>query len=73
LLPIAPGTDVGPVLVGAVIDELRERKALSTIERLAWETRRRAERLVFVRLTAALTGVQRASWTRCWWSNPARG
>jgi len=60
LLPIAPGTDVGPVLVGAVIDELRERKALSTIERLAWETRRRAERLVFVRLTAALTDVQRA-------------
>jgi len=28
-------------------------------ERLAWETRRRAERLVFVRLTAALTDVQR--------------
>jgi hypothetical protein len=57
-------TDVGTVLVGALIDELRERKvlapALSTIERLAWETRRRAERLVFVRLTAALTDVQRA-------------
>ena len=39
-------------------NELRERKvlapALSTIERLAWETRRCAERLVFVRLTAAL-------------------
>jgi hypothetical protein len=54
----------GPVLVGALVDELRERKvlapALSTIERLAWETRRRAERLVFVRLTAALTDVQRA-------------
>jgi len=52
LLPIALSTDVGPVLVGAVIDELRQRKvlapALSTIERLAWETRRRAERLVFV-------------------------
>ena len=28
--------------------------------RLAWERRRRVERLVFVRLTAALTGVQRA-------------
>src|SRR5712691_649510 len=59
LLPIALSTDVGPVLVGALVDELRERKvlapALSTIERLAWETRRRAERLVFVRLTAALT------------------
>ena len=64
LLPIALTTDVGTVLVGAVMDELRERKvlapALSTIERLAWETRRRAERLVFVRLTAALTDVQRA-------------
>src|SRR2546426_6301326 len=55
LLPIALSTDVGPVLVGAVIDELRERKvlapALSTIERLAWETRRRAERLVVLRLS----------------------
>ncbi|MDQ6674041.1 MAG: DUF4158 domain-containing protein [Chloroflexota bacterium] len=64
LLPIALSTDVGPVLVGALIDELRERKvlapALSTIERLAWETRRRAERLVFVRLTAVLTTAQRA-------------
>jgi TnpA family transposase len=64
LLPIALTTDVGTVLVGALIDEMRERKvlapALSTIERLAWETRRRAERLVFVRLAAALTDVQRA-------------
>ena len=64
LLPIALTTEVGTVLVGALIDELRERKvlapALSTIERLAWETRRRAERLVFVRLTAALTDAQRA-------------
>ena len=63
LLPIALSTDVGPVLVGALVDELRERKvlapALSTIERLAWETRRRAERLVFVRLTAVLTNAQR--------------
>src|SRR5438876_4061974 len=60
--PSAPTS--GPVLVGALVDEMRERKvlapALSTIERLAWETRRRAERLVFVRLTAALTDVQRA-------------
>jgi TnpA family transposase len=64
LLPIALSTDVGLVLVGALVDELRERKvlapALSTIERLAWETRRRAERLVFVRLTATLTDTQRA-------------
>jgi hypothetical protein len=64
LMPIALSTDVGTVLVGALIDEMRERKvlapALSTIERLAWETRRRAERLVFVRLTAALTDAQRA-------------
>src|SRR5713226_2284465 len=39
LLPIALTTDVGTLLVGALIDELRERKvlapALSTIERLA--------------------------------------
>ena len=64
LLPIALATDVGTVLVGALIDEMRERKvlapALSTIERLAWETRRRAGRLVFVRLAAALTDAQRA-------------
>jgi TnpA family transposase len=63
LLPIALSTHAGPVLVGALVDELRDRKVLalarSTIERLAWETRRRAERLVFVRLTAALTDVQR--------------
>jgi hypothetical protein len=43
LLPIALTTDVGTVLMGALIDEIRERKilapALSTIERLAWETR----------------------------------
>ncbi|MBV9546993.1 MAG: DUF4158 domain-containing protein, partial [Chloroflexi bacterium] len=64
LLPIALTTDVGTVLVGSLIDEMREQKilapALSTIERLAWETRRRAERLVFVQLTTALTDVQRA-------------
>ena len=64
LLPIALSTDVGPVLVGAVVDELRARQilapALSTIERLAWETRRRAQRLIFVRLTAALTDAQRS-------------
>jgi TnpA family transposase len=62
LLRIALTTDVGTVLVGALIDEMRERRvlapALSTIERLAWETRRRAERFVFVRLTAALTDAQ---------------
>ena len=47
-LPVALGTDAGPVLVGALLDELRERKilapALSTIERLAWETRRPGQR-----------------------------
>ena len=41
LLPIAVTTDVGTVLVGSLIDEMRERRvlapALSTIERLAWE------------------------------------
>ena len=76
LLPIALATDVGTVPVGALIDEMRERKvlapALSTIERLAWETRRRAERLVFVRLTAPSRMYSERNWTLCSWCNPAR-
>lgn len=46
LMPIAMGTDEGMVLVEALIEELRTQRiiapALSTLERLAWETRRRA-------------------------------
>src|SRR5579859_2281179 len=48
LLPIARKTDAGTVLVSSLIEEMRSRKiiipALSTVERLGWETRRRAER-----------------------------
>lgn len=57
------GTDAGVVLVAALFGELRARRivapALSTVERLGWETRRRAQRLVFARLTAGLTEAQR--------------
>jgi len=64
LLPTALMTDDGLVLVGAVIGELRARQvilpALSTIERLGWETRRRAQRQVSARLTDGLTADQRA-------------
>ena len=63
LLPTALGTDAGVALVAALLDELRARRivapALSTVERLGWETRRRAQRLVFTRLTAGLTDAQR--------------
>jgi hypothetical protein len=58
LLPIAEGTDSGEALVGALTEDMRERwivaPALSTVERLAWETRRRAQESVFPRLLAEL-------------------
>src|SRR6266511_3524651 len=64
LLPIALATDVGAVLVGALIDELRLRQiiipALSTLEGLVWETRRRARRQVYTRLIANLSLEQQA-------------
>ena len=63
LLPLACKTDVGTVLVSSLIEEMRSRKiiipALSTLERLGWETRRRAQRQVYRQLTAELTEVQR--------------
>jgi TnpA family transposase len=63
LLPTALGTGSGVALVTALVEELRERKivmpALSTVERLGWEVRRRAQSLVFERLTAGLTPEQR--------------
>jgi TnpA family transposase len=63
LLPIALSTDKGMALVTAVIEEMRVRKiiipALSTVERLAWEVRRRAQKLVFKQLTDRLTDTQR--------------
>lgn len=58
LLPIAEGTDSGEALVGALLEEMRRRHivapALSTVERLAWETRRRAQESVFRKLVAGL-------------------
>ena len=63
LLPTALSTDSGPALVAAVLAELRVRKiiapALATVERLGWETRRRAQRHAVARLTAGLTEDQR--------------
>jgi TnpA family transposase len=63
LLPIARKTDTGTVLVSSLIEEMRSRKiiipALSTVERLGWETRRRAQRLVYRQLTVGLTDLQR--------------
>ena len=64
LLPTALATDVGTVLVTALIEELRGRQviipALSTLEGLAWETRRRTRRRVYTRLTADLSLDQQA-------------
>ncbi|MHB8599895.1 MAG: Tn3 family transposase [Ktedonobacteraceae bacterium] len=63
LLPLARKTDAGIALVSLLIEEMRVRKiivpALSTIERLGWETRRRAQRQVYRQVTAGLTEVQR--------------
>ncbi len=60
LQPIAEGTDSGEALVGALLGEMRRRRivalALSTTERLAWETRRRAQGSVFRKLVAGLDG-----------------
>lgn len=62
LMPIAMGTDEGIVLVEALIEELRTQRiiapALSTLERLAWETRRRAQQQVVATLTASLSETQ---------------
>ncbi|MDP9476483.1 MAG: DUF4158 domain-containing protein [Actinomycetota bacterium] len=58
LLPLAEGTDSGEALVGALLEEMRRREivapALSTTERLAWETRHRAQESVFRKLVADL-------------------
>jgi|GEM_PF-1913452 len=62
LLPTALSTDSGVALVTALIEEMRTRKivapALYVVERLAWETRRRAQRQIFAKLTLDLTPVQ---------------
>jgi len=63
LLPTALSTDNGMALVTALIEEMRVRQimipALSTVERLGWEVRRRAQKLVFKQLTERLTETQR--------------
>jgi TnpA family transposase len=63
LMPIALSTDQGIVLMEALIEELRARHvvlpAVSTLERLGWETRRRAQQQVFTTLTQGLSEEQR--------------
>ncbi len=58
LLPIAQGTDSGEALVGALLEEMRRGEivapALYAVERLVWETRRRAQESVFRKLVADL-------------------
>ncbi|MDP9458580.1 MAG: DUF4158 domain-containing protein [Actinomycetota bacterium] len=58
LLPIAEGTDSGEALVGALLEEMRRREIVSpavhTVERLAWETRRRAQEKIFGGLVGGL-------------------
>ena len=62
LLPIAEGTDSGEALVGALLEEMRRREilapALYAVERLAWETRHRAQQRVFAKLVADLEDEQ---------------
>jgi len=63
LMPLALSTDAGPALVGALIEEMRKRKiiipGITTMERLGWEVRRRAQRQVFRLLMEGLTNLQR--------------
>lgn len=63
LLPFAISSDKGMPLVGALIDEMRLRQiiipAISTVERLAWEVRHRAQKLVCLELTKNLTPFQK--------------
>jgi len=64
LLTLARGTDRGLVLVGALLDELRQRRilapALSLLDRLASAVRHRARREAYRTLTADLSPEQRA-------------
>jgi TnpA family transposase len=63
LMPIALSTDQGIVLMEALLEELRARHvllpAVSTLERLGWETRRRAQQQVFTTLTQGLSQEQK--------------
>ncbi|BDI20609.1 hypothetical protein ANSO36C_64110 (plasmid) [Nostoc cf. commune SO-36] len=65
LLPFAISSDKGMALVGALIDEMRLRQiiipAISTVERLAWEVKHRAQKLVCLELTKSLTTLQKTA------------
>lgn len=64
LLPLALTTDNGVALVEALMQEMRKRQILipgiTTLERLGWEVRRRAQHQVYRWLTEGLTDVQRS-------------
>jgi TnpA family transposase len=63
LLHQAIPSDKGMVLVGVLIDEMRLQRiivpALSTVERLGWEVRHQAQKLVCIELTKSLTSFQK--------------
>src|SRR5260370_9201888 len=62
-MPLACSTDAGPALVEALIEEMRDRQiiipGITTVERLGWEVRRRAQQQVFRLLTEGLPDLQR--------------
>lgn len=62
LMPLALSTDQGLVLVEALVEELRMRRviqpALSTLEQLGWEARRRAQRRIYFTLAGHLSTAQ---------------
>lgn len=64
LQPVVQATDNGVAIITALVEELRRRRvvapALSTLERLGWEARRRAQQHVVTVLTGTLTDQQRA-------------
>ena len=63
LMQVAFSTDKGIALVEALIEEMRRCKiiipAMSTVERLAWEMRRRAQKQCYLLLTKHLTTFQK--------------
>ncbi|MBW4511487.1 MAG: Tn3 family transposase [Scytonematopsis contorta HA4267-MV1] len=63
LMQLAWSTDKGIALVEALIEEMRRCKiiipAISTVERLGWETRRRAQNKFYLSLTKNLTTAQK--------------
>lgn len=63
LQPVVQATNNGVAIITALVEELRRRRvvapALSTLERLGWEARRRAQQHVVTVLTGTLTDQQR--------------